>query len=402
MEGTEKPEKAELPEKSGEAGKPETAKPAARGRILWLDGLKGLCALFIFTHHFLLGFYPATYFYTDAQSKSSWDRFVAISPLGILNNGNFWLCIFFLTTGFVMAKGVFGLKPESFRDGLGKMLLRRYPRLLVPVFVTGVLNYLLIHLMNATGLNYIHKTTELSPLGLLLHSLVLQWITPDSLVLGPFWMLHLLLFGSFLAILLAVPDKKEYWWYPFLLLFLAYPLGCIDRYYSGFCFGVFLADCYCLRRDWFAGLGKRLTEGPLKQSGPWLLGLLLIFLGLFLGGYPSYVELPENIYRIFRFYVVRVYNAYEVIHCVGALIFLSGLFILPKKRLLESRVFQFLGSLTFPIYLVHIMWIEYLGYFLGDAFRPMLGQDLSSLVTYCILLAGILASALVYRRLKLV
>ncbi len=391
-------------------------------RILWLDGLKGLAAILIFTHHFLLGMYPATYFGEDAPSRSSlgWDRFLSVSPLGVFTNGNFLLCLFFVISAFFMALGVMRLKEENYREKLGRLLLKRYPRLLLPVLVTGILNYLLIHLLTFTGLNYIHKTTELSPLGLLLHSLILQWITTDSLVLGPFWMLHLLLFGSFLAMLIAIPDRREYRFYPFVILLLSYAMGCIDRYYAGFCFGVFLADLYWFRTKKTGEDGHfvRSPEDNTEQGNEShnirlqkifsdrrisaLAGVLFILLGLFLGGYPSYVESPENIYRIFGFYVRNVPNAYEILHCLGAAFFLAGLFLLPNKRLLESRPVLFLGKLTFPIYLVHIMWIEYLGYFLVDLLIPALGRGIASAVTYLILLAGILFSSLIYQRLRLI
>ena len=133
-----------------------------------------------------------------------------------------------------------------------------------------------------------------------------------------------------------------------------------------------------------------------------MIGVLLILAGLFLGGYPSYVEAPENIYRIFRRMAESVPNAYEVLHCIGAAMFMAGLFLLPRKRLLESRPCLFLGSITFPIYLLHIMWIEYLGYFLVDLFLPLMGRSVSSLLTYLFLLAGILGSSLIYKRFSLV
>ena len=369
--------------------------------ILWLDGLKGLAALLIFTHHFLLAFYPAIYFGAERESGTplGWDIALATHPLGVFTGGNYWLCLFMVISAYIYASRVMQLQKENYREKLGGIILNRYPRLLLPVFVTGVLNWCLIKGLTALNLNYINKTTELSPLGLILHSVVIQWITPDTLVMGPFWMLHLFLFGTFLVILLAIPDRKEYRFYPLLLLCLTYPLGCMDRYYVGYVLGVLLADLTCFRREEI-GFCKAKLEAINKHL-PVVAAVLLILAGLYLGGYPSYVQEPTNFYRHFGFYVHRVTEAYEVIHCVGAAMLLAGLFCLASHPFLESRLMQWLGSLSFPIFLTHILWIEYLGYPLRDFLKPYLGAGGSALLTWWILLCGILHTGMLYRRLKL-
>ena len=364
-----------------------------KGRIQWLDGLKGWAAMGVFSHHFLLGFYPAAYFGSEKESLAPFglDQVLSIHPLGVFVNGNFWVCVFLTISAFLLSNQVMKLPEQDFRGKLSKILLKRYPRLLKPTLITAVFAYFLLKILTFSGLNYIHKTTELSVPGLLLHSLVIQWVTPDPLVLGPFWMLHYLLFCSFLAILLAIPDKEEYQWYPVFLLAMTYPLGMINRYFVSAALGALLSDLFLYR------MSKREGQG----SAYIVFGILLILAGLYLGGYPSYVEDPPNFYRHFGFYVHRVVEAYEVIHCAGAFFLLAGLWLLPKRRFLEGRLSQYLGRCAFPVYLVHILWIEYFGYWFRDFLKPSLGYGGASFAAFITMLAGILLSAEIYKRLGL-
>mgnify|MGYP002625442117 CR=1 FL=1 len=406
-------------------------------RVPWLDGLKGLACLGVFTHHFMLAFFRASYFGGEAPSMtaSGLDTRLSYEPYGVLINGNFWVCVFLVISSFLLAAKVMraalaeeqagdtdasregndggsgavpAKEPQTsrFREVVSTILLRRYPRLMLPALAVGIGNYLLLFLLNRFRLNYIGVRTELSPLGLLLHSLVIQWITPDTLVLGPFWMLHTLLFSSFLAVLLAIPGGKKKGFFPFLYLLLLYPFGSIDRYYTGAVWGVFLADVVVFERvkDWaFAlGLSRLLEKGflPLRRTA----GFLTVLAGLYLGGYPSYVTEPVNFYRHFGFYVHRVQSAYQILHCLGAFLLLLGIFLWrdafasgegreSKSPLLENRCSLLLGRLSFAVYLLHILWIEYLGYYLVDSLKGALGYVPATALVYVLLLVLILLSA---------
>lgn len=60
-------------------------------RIKWLDGLKGLAAIGVMTHHFLLAFLQSTYSGEEVTAHISpeFEHWFAQTPLSVFVNGNF-------------------------------------------------------------------------------------------------------------------------------------------------------------------------------------------------------------------------------------------------------------------------------------------------------------------------
>ena len=157
--------------------------------------------------------------------------------------------------------------------------------------------------------------------------------------------------------------------------------------------GVLLADLTC--HDRFASLVKRFPA--LTQKMPLLLlSLLLLLGGLWLGGYPSYVD-PEGLYRHFTFLDVRNNGVSVLLHIGGAFLLLCAMHLWKAASLpdlLSTRPFQFLGAISFPIYMIHMPWIEYLGYYLTDRLRASVGSAAKAAIpVYLILLVLVLLSA---------
>ena len=146
---------------------------------------------------------------------------------------------------------------------------------------------------------------------------------------------------------------------------------------------------------------------PEKQVYRIIISVLLILLGLFCGGYPSYV-VPENIYaplyKLFMF-ICRDSsdNSAVMIHSIGAFALFSGVALWQEtglKSVLSTKLFSFLGSISLGVYLLHMMWVDYLGYYLMDRFESSLGSRMSAGgIVFLILLAAVMLSAVVFRKL---
>lgn len=382
-------------------------------RITFLDGLRGFACLGVFTHHFFLSFFPASYFGAEAavMTASGFDEKLSVEPYSFFVNGNFWVCLFLVVSAFLVSNKIFLLREsydvsfdneaggnshgqngrESVFDVLSATLLKRYLRLMIPAALIGIFSYFLTDLLTFSGLNYMGKVNTLSFPSFLYHAVVHMWIFVDSSVQGPFWMLHYLLFGSYLAILtaLASPPKKRC--VPLIHLFLTAALGILNHYYAGIILGVMICYLYhyatSLQSDTGNALSNKmialLTQNKALQE---IGGILLLLAGLFLGAYPSYVK-PDNIYRIFNAYAFRDPDAYELIHSIAAACLLASFFLL--KRLADffsTRPFLFLGKLSFSIYLVHSMLLEHLGYFIMHKMKDLIGNySYAGILTYLIL-----------------
>lgn len=354
-----------------------------KDRILFLDGLKGFACLGVFTHHFFLTFFPASYFGEDAaiQTASGFDARLASAPYAFFINGNFWVCLFITISAFLISGKVFQIREEGTDQAfpaLSKLLLKRYVRLMMPVMAIGIFVYVLNDLLTLVNLNYMNIVNQLSFKSLLYHAVIYQWLAPDSMVQGPFWMLHYLLFGSYLAALIALATPKDARWTPFIHLFLAVAMGIYNHYYAAAIFGVMI--CY----EYF--YGKLLSILQCKPVLRVISGVVLMLAGLFLGAYPSY-GLPDNIYSICRFYAVRDQDAYILIHSIGAACLLFSFFLLyAVEKVFSSAPFLFVGRISFSIYMVHSMLLIYVGYFVMHRMSESIGNySLAGGITYLFL-----------------
>lgn len=100
-------------------------------RVHGLEGMRGIAAFWVYTHHFLLIFYPAFYF-----GEHTWLNHILNSDLAVS-----W---FFVHSGFVLAWKSRNLDGESYKKHLLDQSLRRYFRLLPPVIFSILATYIMM------------------------------------------------------------------------------------------------------------------------------------------------------------------------------------------------------------------------------------------------------------------
>lgn len=112
------------------------------------------------------------------------------------------------------------------------------------------------------------------------------------------------------------------------------------------------------------------------------LGLLLIFiLACFMGSYPMGV-VPNNIYRFLNIGI----NSVEFWHCIGAT--LMVLFILSFSKynnILKTKPIQFIGKISFSIYLLHLLILcSFSTLLFANLFQRVISYSISFLITFFI------------------
>ncbi len=318
-------------------------------RVAWIDILKGLACIGVFLHHYLLCFYPATFVGEEGARHLSgrMELWLSESAAGVFVCGDFWVTVFCLLSGFVAAKKIFEGVSE---DKLSDMLIARYLRLVLPIFVVSAVSFAFLHLNlykhfaagAFTGSPWLMEQfldkTEIEGLfyTALAETLLKGHATQYS---HAFWMLHELFFGYFVAVIAALASKGKN-----KRIFVVYGVAallliCLNSHYAAFLSGVVLAK---IDGD---------EEMKAKFYKVKAVSVIAIILGLFFGGYPTQV-VPTNYYRFlshlyFRLTVSRFW------HMIGAFIFIYGVMAL-AGGIRENKVSRFMGRTSFAVYLWHI------------------------------------------------
>lgn len=316
-------------------------------QLIYLNGLRGLAALVVVLSHMFYGFYPAlhTGHLDDTHTIHGIELLIAKSPLNIVYNGHYAVCVFFVLSGYVITASFFQTGNPVF---LIKNTMKRYPRLAIPVLFSVSLSYVLMTL----NLFYNQKTV------LITHSV--NWLNHfwtfnpnlnDMLSEGIYkvffdgtctynrvlWTMTYEFFGSFLTFATAaLIGKVRYrFWLYFLMILIT-----LHTYYFLFILGLCLSD-------FFQG-------GQLKKtSHPLVIGILLL-VGLLLGSYPNLASVDHTLYQLFLFSWLN--NPPLFYHGIGALFMLLSLSLsVTMQRLLSNTVFVFLGKISFSLYLIHLI-----------------------------------------------
>lgn len=341
------------------------------GRIQCLDGLRGIACLMIFVHHFLLTFYPATFYGDSAISHGfmKWDAYISQSPMGAIFNGNFWVCEFLLISGFVISGKIYRCEESDYAE----IMIKRYLKLAFPIFVVSILVYFLLknnflyhsEINEITGSDWTathyNNVENVSVKDIFLTSFYKVEFIGDNTFSTAFWMLSYLFFGYYVAILLAIMSKGK----DNRIIMVFGILGVIFWHQCSYLvmsiIGAGIAYFYEYYKRLF--IERRIS-------------CVFIVLALFFAGYPTGV-VPDNIYA-------NIDMDYLSMHIVAAtLLFIGIMKSTIFRKILEGRICLFLGNISFAVYLVHIpILFSVTHYIFMRLFSRGIGYQISSIITF--------------------
>jgi peptidoglycan/LPS O-acetylase OafA/YrhL len=358
-------------------------------KIAYLDGLRGLAACVVVVSHFFQVFAPSVFEGRPEIEHFAFESFAARTPVNLLFNGNFSVCLFFVLSGYVLSYRYFRTKDPIH---VYSSALRRYFRLAVP----AVLSILFAYLIMVFGFWFyddIRETTlssmpdpfiaSTSFLLMAKEALLHTFFTYGSAYNPVLWTMTYELFGSFLifAFLLLV-GKLKFRFAIYAILF--WVLG--DSYYLGFVLGMLLSDLMYSGRNWLASIQR-----------PWV-NLLLLTVGLYLSSFP-YVGIEGTIYSILVWKSSAGFSYFVFYHIVGSFLILTALLNSSRMKALFSRkLFSYLGKVSFSLYLVHFTIICSFGSFIFYQLDTLLPYSIRVTLTVLITTPIIFAIAHLFYR----
>lgn len=358
-------------------------------KIAYLDGFRGLAACVVVVSHFFQVFAPSVFEGKPEIAHFPFEGFAARTPLNLMFNGNFSVCVFFVLSGYVLSWRYFRTKDKMY---IYASALRRFFRLAIPATLSVCLAFAAMRL----GLGFfdnIRQATQSSMpdpftasprfLVMVQEALFHTFFTYGSAYNPVLWTMTYELLGSFLIfgfLLTLGRSKLRILGYAVLAVLL------VDSYYLGFVLGMVLSDLSYSGRDRLAAF-----------LPPWTVPLLL-GAGLYLGSFP-YVGTGNTIYSILVWRGSSAFSFFVFYHTLGACLTLTALLISPRlKSLFGRRPFLYLGRISFSLYLVHFTIICSLGCYLFYQFHLLFPYGLSTALTVILTTPFIFAVAHFFNR----
>jgi peptidoglycan/LPS O-acetylase OafA/YrhL len=317
------------------------------GKVAYLDGLRGVAALFVFFHHFLLTFYSAYFTFDPAATNlHNLDIQFGQSVFSVFANGRFCVEIFFVLSGYVLSRKYFR---ENDPGILVSAAQRRFIRLYVPVAFVLLFSYLLMR----CGFYYNVPVSKLTHSEWWLGSFwtfdnmgakLWQCLTLGTMFLGDssfdnsMWTMCIELYGSLLVFaMLALTHNSRNRLAIMALLYLFFAFTGREDY-TAFLLGISLN----YSQHWLQRVSRYVRV---------LIVVTLVAAALVLGSVPAKMDMSHTLFQnwpselLVRKDWMLIYGAY----------FMVLAFVLSPQlqAFISKRVFRFLGYISFSFYLLH-------------------------------------------------
>jgi len=312
------------------------------------NGLRGIAILNVAVSHFIAAFLPMLLhknhpsIFAENNNSSTLFEIISSPIFSILYNGHFAVLIFFVLSGYVLTIPYFKDSDELL---IKKRLWGRYIRLNIPIAAAITLSYLVYKLGFYSNIpaseisGSINWLKKFFPVGISLLSTIIEaaygsifW--GDATLVPPLWILGMFFIGSIYLLLfyLSKPQKNT-----LLVSFAAFLLLYV----------IHRADSIYLMAIFLGSYLNSITFGKKWNCFIFLVGF---YFGAFQFKCYIYDFLPS-----IQILNIEIWDKKTFYNTVGA-IFLSAAVINGfGKKIFESSIFQFLGDISFSLYLIHFI-----------------------------------------------
>ncbi len=300
-------------------------------RIKYIDGLKGICGIWICLFHYALAFFPAGYIGWESgiADADKYAHYFASFPASIFKNVSA-LYIFFALIAFIPALKYFRTRDDS---AIKRQAVKRYFRFAPPVLACTLFSYAVFYFGGmynqelAADLNCnwdrAFYAADLSLLGAVKNGLFDAFIHGNSDYCSVLWCMNIIFLGSYVSyavLLMFGPLRRR--WVAYAALF---GLSFVFPSCAAFIAGIAAADLAVLR------------EGSVKRK---FLGEILILAGIFVLCFPP-VLMPDA-------------SCVYIMLAMGAFLLISGCAeSRAAQKFLSQNWLCYMGRISFAVVLVH-------------------------------------------------
>jgi peptidoglycan/LPS O-acetylase OafA/YrhL len=353
-----------------------------------LEGLRGIAAIVVVLSHCVFTFFPYLQNCNPELLKQSWES-IAIQLPRTAFNGSFAVCIFFVMSGFVLAKAFFSGHSYS----LERAATKRYIRLAMPVAASificctmmyaGLLKLTVTDLPGFIGQAYQGNPSYVEAAKDSIWRSLLNGAQTYNYVL---WTIRVEFLGSMLLFaFLALFGKARFGAMYAILITCA--IATIDPLNAPL-YGLFFVGAYMNK---VGDIGRNKVTHAVALIG-----------GLFLGGSQSCTPIYGFLVKIAQLKLFKILppEIWAYFSCGSGAILVVWVAVGDNalSRMLSTKPLAWLGHKSFSVYLLHSVILSSVGMYVYTATAAMSLPVRAALSTLCVILVSV-AVAIPFARL---
>lgn len=306
------------------------------------ESIRGLACLAVVFSHLAMSFFPFLHhFDPNEKTDLAWVYAIHHLPFGFLYSGDAAVFVFFVLSGFVLSYAILK-SPQQFHAKINNMMIKRYPRLMIPALTSCVIIWLVLKVIHIDS----------SHVGAWLHAFAIQdfsfrhavyegtigaFLFSESDINWVLWTMTIELMGSFaLFFLLYLYHYKHItFWLGSLLI------PCLAFFWrgQGFSFGI---------SSFIIGIYIYLYAKPLSN----VVAIPMLLIGLYLAGAHNTSAAYSWVHHILG------ENTYDYSNFIAGILIVYSVLMSPLlSKGLDHPILVWLGKLSFSIYLLHLMML---------------------------------------------
>lgn len=348
-------------------------------KLVYLDGIRGLGCLMVFLTHFVFAFYYGMYHYelSSCHLPGNLDIAIGKSPLNLFFNGNTAVRLFLVLSGYLLCRSFL---VTGDRRRLAESAAKRYLRLMPAVLAVNLAVYFCMKLgfyQNSAAAalagseEWFAGFNSFSPSfwGMLKESLFGCFLFGSNDYNGVLWTMQMLFLGAYMLYGLAILLRGRRFRY---VLYAAAAVLLVKTDFLSIFLGYVLCDF--MHTEWRI---KKILCGSLA------LNWIFLAAGLYFMCYPSAgFGYEGTLWGILPFVFVNYY------HILGVLLFVFAVLNLKAvQRFFSAGIFQYLGRISYSLYLIHFPVIATVGSWFFLKFHRVLGYNLTGLLNLALISA---------------
>ncbi|KAF2244668.1 hypothetical protein BU26DRAFT_608225 [Trematosphaeria pertusa] len=338
----------------------------------WIDGLRGIASFMVVCGHLCTALVP--WLHSPAHDPKSAPHLFQLPFFRLAVGGRSAVAVFLLITGYVNSIGPIGKSRAGNTDaafnGIARSALARSGRLVLPTMIATFITWFLANINAYHMTKHVDSTwirqgwhrqepTLWAAFKSLVKAEVETWTIGWNDYDGTQWTLHLFLEGAMMvyitmfATVLVRPKARLIVYAVLYIYFWQLGEGLAVGALKGLniTMGMFVAELHNHYKD----SATSLLPSPVPA--------LMIIAGMFMAGYPQ--DSPQNAHwshvmqKFMKTITCQNTDVRRYWDHFGASTVLLGVFFSRNaRRVLTSPVFNFLGRVSFPVYLLHNTFIK--------------------------------------------